>query len=73
MRLLFAKTFATVGLLSVAACSHAPNTVVKRDPIPPPPADYALACGSTQLPLGIVRSRCVPTQRAGSVVVRARY
>jgi hypothetical protein len=73
MRSLLAKALATSSLLAVSACSHAPNPVVARDPVPPPPAGYAVACGTTRLPLGIVRARCVPVQRVEPVVVRALY
>ena len=62
--------------LSAAACSRTPNPVVAHDPIPQPPAGYAVQCSSTPFIFNGYITRCTPGYKPGTVeervVVRAK-
>ena len=72
MRPLHAAIVASGLILAASGCTRAPNPVVARDPIQPPPPGYAVSCETSRWPLGIVQSRCAPAASGGAVVLRTR-
>lgn len=56
-------------LLAAGGCGT-PNPIIARDPLPPPPPGYRVACQSTPFVLNAFFSSCVPVQ--APVVVRQR-
>ncbi len=58
--------------LLVAACSHAPNPIIARDPLPPPPPGYRVACDTYEAPFYLYHGHCRPVAPPAPAVVRAR-
>ncbi len=62
---------ATLPLL--AACAREPNQIVARDPLPPPPAGYRVACDTYPVPFYLYIGSCRPVAApAASPALRAR-
>jgi hypothetical protein len=72
MRSVARAVLACLAVASLAACAHAPNPIVARDPIPPPPPGYRVACDTYTAPFYLYFGSCRPVRPPAAVVVRAR-
>ncbi len=72
MRLAARAVLLALAAASLAACAHAPNQIVARDPLPPPPPGYAVECATYPAPFYLYVGSCRPAVTAPATVVRAR-
>jgi hypothetical protein len=72
MRLAARAVLLALSVASLAACAHAPNQIVARDPLPPPPPGYSVACQTYVAPFYLYQSSCRPVAPAPVAVVQAR-
>ena len=72
MRSIVVAALVAAGTLAAGGCARSTAyPVVVRDPVPPPPAGYAVACETSRWVGGITTARCRPAA-VPVTVVRAR-
>ncbi len=58
--------------LLLAACATGPNPIVARDPLPPPPPGYQVACDTTRAPFYLYQASCRPVAAPVATALQVR-